>query len=86
MPEKEITIEIKKPEFIFLLIFLGLFFFIQLKVTFENPIVFGDEAFYARFAELVAENKDYPVWWPVHFTNLHKSGNSGNHLWISTYH
>jgi len=84
MPEKEITIEIKKPELILLLIFLGLVFFIQLKVSFENPIVFGDEAFYARFAELVAENKDYPIWWPVHFTKLDKAGNSGNPLWVLT--
>jgi len=84
MAEKEITIEVKKPEVIILLIFLGFVLFIQLKVSFENPIVFGDEAFYARFAELIAENKDYPKWWPVHYTNMDKTGNSGNNLWILT--
>jgi len=34
----------------------------ELSVTFNNPIVFGDEGFHARMGQWIAENVEYPVW------------------------
>jgi len=74
MVEKEITIEIKNPEILALVIILLVFFVSELNVTFNNPIVFGDEGFHARIAQLISKNVEYYVWSPVHYTKLTKEG------------
>lgn len=64
MTEKEITLEVKNPQIIVLLLFLGLIFIMELQVTFSTPISFGDEGFHTRMAQWIGENREYPVWVP----------------------
>jgi 4-amino-4-deoxy-L-arabinose transferase-like glycosyltransferase len=77
MAEKEISIEIKNPEIILLLIVLFFFLVVELNVTLEKPIVFGDEGFHARMAQMIAQDLKYHVWNPVHFTKITAGGFSG---------
>jgi len=103
LAEKEITIEIKNPEVIFLLILLGIIFigfppFVDifygfpdfldwmripggLSVALNNPIVFGDEGFHARMGQWIAENVEYPVWFPFTETKLTKNNFGRSPLW-----
>lgn len=81
MPEKEIAIEIKKPEVIILLLILSLIFVLELRVTLNNPIVFGDEGFHASMAEYIAQEKDYPVWDPLSGNKLIKDNFARPPLW-----
>ena len=74
MPEKEITIEIKSLEIFALLVSLIIFLIFELFVTFNNPIVFGDEGYHARMSQLIAENVEYYTWEPFHYTKLSKRG------------
>ena len=64
MAEGDVTIEIRKPETIVLLIFLGLLLFMELQVSFATPISFGDEGFHTRMAQWIGQNVEYPVWTP----------------------
>jgi len=73
MAEKEITIEIKNPEILVLIFILVTILFFELGVTFNNPIVFGDEAVHARMAQYIAEEEEYPVWMPFHETEPTKA-------------
>jgi len=73
MSEREITIEIKSPEVLITIITLLIFFFLDLQVMFNNPVVFGDEGYHGRVAQLIAKNVEYPVWEPVHYTKLEKN-------------
>ena len=59
---KEIVIEIKKPEIFVLLTFLFIVLFLELQVTLNSPIVFGDEGWHTRISQYMAENLDYPKW------------------------
>jgi len=77
MAEKEITIEIKNPGIFILIIILSAILILELQVTFNNPIVFGDEGFHAKLSQLIARNIEYPVYDPVHQTKLTKNGLSG---------
>lgn len=72
MSEKEITVEIKSPEALATILTLSIIFFLELQVMFNNPIVFGDEGFHARLAQLIAKNVEYPIWQPTHQTKLTK--------------
>lgn len=60
--EKEITIELKNPEIIVLIVILTLFFWIELQVAWKSPIVFGDEGFHVRIAQEISKYRDYPAW------------------------
>jgi len=79
--EKKITFEIKKPEIIVLLIFLAVVLFLELRVTLNTPISFGDEGFHTRMAQWIAENKEYPVWVPFEGTNLQQTGFGRPPVW-----
>jgi 4-amino-4-deoxy-L-arabinose transferase-like glycosyltransferase len=72
--EKEITIEIKKPELIFLLVFFTLVLALELQVTFGTPISFGDEGFHTRFAQYIAENREFPIFTVIEETKLSYGG------------
>ncbi len=68
MPEKEISLEIKKPELLVLIIFLGIVLFLNVRVTIKTPINFGDEGFHTRIAQWFAQEKDVFAWIPFHGT------------------
>ncbi|MHC4752944.1 MAG: hypothetical protein ACYTFW_24145, partial [Planctomycetota bacterium] len=68
MAEKEITFELKNPELIVLMVFLAFVFYLELQVTFNTPISFGDEGFHTRISQWIAENVEYPVWVPFYET------------------
>lgn len=74
MAEKEITIEIKNPEALVLVAILFIVFVHELYVMYAYPIVFGDEGFHARVAQLIAEDVEYHVWDPAHRTKLMHGG------------
>jgi 4-amino-4-deoxy-L-arabinose transferase-like glycosyltransferase len=81
MQEKEISIEIKKPESIILLGLLITILFLELSVTLPSPIAFGDEGFHIRMAQYISENKEYPVWLPFWGTKIYKNGFFRPPLW-----
>ena len=70
MTEREVTIEIKHPEIIILVVLLVAFIFLELQVTFGTPINFGDESFHTRIAQYIAENVEFPVFTPLGATKL----------------
>jgi len=74
LAEKEITIEIKNLEIFVLLFFLTIVLILELIVTFNNPIVFGDEGYHARIAQLIAEKVEYFTWEPFHYTKTSYRG------------
>jgi hypothetical protein len=74
MAEKEITIEIKNPEVILLLGILCVVLIMELQVMIQQHIVFGDEGFHARVAQLIAKDVEYHVWDPAHRTKLTHGG------------
>lgn len=81
MEDKKITFEIKRPEIIVLLLFLSLVLFLELKVTLNTQIVFGDEGFHTRMAQWIAGEKEYPVWVPFEGNNLQRAGFDRPPLW-----
>lgn len=74
LAEGEVTIEIKKPETIVLLAFLGILLFMELQVSFSTPISFGDEGFHTRMAQWIGQNVEYPVWTPFTQSLAGKAG------------
>jgi len=75
MENKEITIDVKKPELIILLVLLSVILVLELQVTFSSPIVFGDEGFHTGMARYIAGKVEYPVWIPFEgYTKLIKTG------------
>lgn len=81
MEEKEITIEVKKPEVWLLLGFLILIFILELQVVINTKINFGDEGYHTRMAQWIAEEKEYPVWTPFEGTKLERLGFARPPLW-----
>jgi len=81
MEEKEITIELKHPEIIILLAFLCIALFLELQVTLNSHITFGDEGFHARTSQVIAEKVEYPEWTPVGETEIDKTTFSRPPLW-----
>lgn len=84
MVDKEITLEMKRPEIIVLLFFLAAVFLMELQVTFNTPISFGDEGFHTRMAQWIAQNAEYPVWVPFTQTNVWKAGFTRSPFWNIT--
>jgi len=76
LEEKEISIEIKRPEFWVLLAFLGLVLVLDLQVAMNTPINFGDEGYHTRMAQYIAENVEYPVWTPFEKLGTWENGRS----------
>lgn len=74
LENKEISIEIKSPEILILLAFLSIVLVLELTVTFNSPIAFGDEGFHTRIAQWIAEEREYPIWNPVERTKLNEEG------------
>lgn len=72
--EREITIELKNPEIIVLVVILTLFFWVELQVAWKSPIVFGDEGFHVRIAQEIAKYTDYPMWLRFRSTNVSEIG------------
>lgn len=81
MEEKGVTIEIKNLEIIILLAFLGFMLFLELQVTLNRPLVFGDEGTHARYSQWIAEELEYPIWTPFGDTPLEKRSFSRPPLW-----
>jgi len=81
MGEREITIEIKRPEVFILIGILSIVLILELQVTIPSPIAFGDEGFHTRLAQYIAEEKEIPVWIPFWGTELIRSGYSRPPLW-----
>jgi 4-amino-4-deoxy-L-arabinose transferase-like glycosyltransferase len=81
MEEKEITIELKKPEIIILLGLLITVLILEIMTTLPSPIAFGDEGSYVRTAQYISENKEYPVWTPFWGTKIYKVGFFKPPLW-----
>lgn len=69
MPQ-EITIEIKDLTLLAVLLFLGAIFIMELLLTLNSPIVFGDEGFHTMMAQYIAQEVEYPVWNPLGGTKL----------------
>lgn len=84
LAEKEITFEIKKPEILFLLAFLTLFFIFTLRTTIKTPINFGDEGFHTRAAQWFGVNRDFFAWFPYTGGNMIKSAFGRPPLWNLT--
>ncbi|MCX6820866.1 MAG: glycosyltransferase family 39 protein [Candidatus Aenigmarchaeota archaeon] len=64
MAGNEFTIEIKKPETLVLLAFLGILLVMELQVSLSTPISFGDEGFHTGLAQWIGQNVEYPTWVP----------------------
>jgi len=79
--EKEITFELKHLELMLLLIFSIIVLYFELQVTFSTPINFGDEGFHARLSQYIAENIEYPTYYPFWGNNLQKNGFTRVPLW-----
>ncbi|MEM5782105.1 MAG: glycosyltransferase family 39 protein [Candidatus Aenigmatarchaeota archaeon] len=62
MAEKEIVIEVKYLEIIFLLMISLAVLALNLQVSLNSPIVFGDEGFHSRLAQWIAEKREYPIY------------------------
>jgi hypothetical protein len=75
------TFEIKRPEIAVLLLFLTLIFVMELQVTFNTPISFGDEAFHTRMAQWIAQNVEYPVWVPFTQTLISRASFERQPFW-----
>ena len=81
MEEKEISIEIKKPEIWVLIAFIAFVFFLELQITLNSPIAFGDEGFHTRMSQWIGQEKEYPVWIPFEGSKLEREGFSRPPLW-----
>jgi len=81
MEEKELSIEIRHPEIIALLVFLSLALYLELQVTLNSHITFGDEGFHARISQVIAQKVEYPKWIPVGETEIDKQGFARPPLW-----
>jgi len=79
--KKEITLEIKHPEVLILLAFLLLVFYLELQVTLNSPIAFGDEGFHTTMARWIGTQKEYPVWEPTYGTPTDRAGYNHKPLW-----
>jgi 4-amino-4-deoxy-L-arabinose transferase-like glycosyltransferase len=81
MMEKEIEIEIRKPEVFLLIIFSIFVLYLELQVTFNSPIAFGDEAFHTEMSKYMAESIEYPIYTPFESTKIQKGGYARPPLW-----
>jgi len=67
-------IEINPKDFmLILLILVGLVFILETNVAIKTHITFGDEGFHAAVARWITENKEYPQWDQLGYTNVFKT-------------
>ena len=81
MAEKEITLEIKKPEIFVFTAFIAVALALELIVTFQSPIAFGDEGYHTALAQYIAGRQEYFVWQPFENTKLVQHGFIRPPLW-----
>jgi len=81
LADREITLEMKRPEIIVLLFFVATIFLMELQVTFNTPISFGDEGFHTRMSQWIAQNGEYPVWVPFVRNAVWKTSYSRQPFW-----
>jgi len=81
MTETEIVIDIMKIKLVVLLIFLGFIAFLEMNLTFNSPIAFGDEGLHASIAKWIGTRLDYPVYMPQVGTNIYKNGFFRSPMW-----
>jgi 4-amino-4-deoxy-L-arabinose transferase-like glycosyltransferase len=67
---KEISIEIKRPEAVLLLLFLLFILGLELSITFDSPIAFGDEAGHTYWAKYIGEHVEIPIAFPLYGGHL----------------
>ncbi|MBU5689732.1 MAG: glycosyltransferase family 39 protein [Candidatus Aenigmatarchaeota archaeon] len=79
--DKEVEFEIKNPEIVVLSFALVLFFILQLRVTLNNPIAFGDEGYHGMLQRYIGISLDYPKWHPYYSNPTGEGGVSDNPLW-----
>jgi len=79
--EKEIEFEIKNPELIVLSFFLIALFILQLRITLNNPIAFGDEGYHGMLQRYIGLKFDYPQWHPYYSNPVGEMGVADNPLW-----
>ena len=77
----EISFEIKHPEVLVLLAFLIFVFYLELQVTLNSPIAFGDEGHHTLMAQYIGTEADYVVWEPTYGSLIDKYSFSGKPLW-----
>lgn len=66
-------IELTSRDFmLLLLILIGLVLILEANVSLRAPIIFGDEGFHAGLSKWIVENKEYPKWGPLGYTNVFK--------------
>ncbi|MBS3052170.1 MAG: glycosyltransferase family 39 protein [Candidatus Aenigmarchaeota archaeon] len=79
--DKEISIEIPKPEILFILLILSVFSFLEFKVMTSRGLAFGDEGYHSILAKYMGDNKEYPVWNPILGSEDSKNGFFDNPFW-----
>ncbi|MFH8080755.1 MAG: glycosyltransferase family 39 protein [Candidatus Aenigmatarchaeota archaeon] len=79
--KEEIEFEIKNIELLTLSIFLFTLFILELRVTLNNPIAFGDEGYHGMLQRYIGLNVDYPQWHPYYSSPIGELGVSDNPLW-----
>ena len=77
----EIEFEVKNPELVVLSFFLIALFILQLRVTLNNPIAFGDEGYHGMLQRYIGLNLDYPQWHPYYSSPTGELAVADNPLW-----
>jgi len=78
---EDIVLEIGDLWTIALLAILAVVFVSEVLVSLNSPIVFGDEGFHMRMAQWIAENMEYPKYFPFSGSELQKSGYYRGPIW-----
>jgi len=78
---KEISVEIKNPKIWFLLAIVLIVAYIEMQLTFNAPIAFGDEPFHVYMGKYIGENIEYPKYIPAAETGTQKPGFHRSPVW-----
>jgi 4-amino-4-deoxy-L-arabinose transferase-like glycosyltransferase len=78
---EDIVLEIGDVWTIVLIGILIVAFALQLLVSLNSPVVFGDEGFHLRMAQWIAEKLEYPKYFPFSGSELQKSGYYRGPIW-----
>ncbi|MBI2084147.1 MAG: glycosyltransferase family 39 protein [Candidatus Aenigmarchaeota archaeon] len=69
--------DLTSKDFIAVLLILIVFVFVlETTSMIKSNVIFGDEGFHAGLAKWISENKEYPKWNPLGYTNVFKTGYS----------
>ncbi len=73
----KVKIDINSRDFILvLLIIIGIVFILESNLSLKSEITFGDEGFHAGTIRWIAENKEYPQWDHLGYTDVFKTSYS----------